>query len=142
MRRLVAVLVAALAMSAGAPLAWGQMSSAGSATHTLSTDTLAAPTGLTASNGPCTAGVNASVTLNWTATASTWADGYEILRALLSGGPYTSVATVSGRSTTTYTDPGLLFLTPYYYVVKATRNSWRSAQTAEASKTTLSILCR
>src|SRR5207302_4254587 len=122
-RGLVGAMVAAALVAASSALAWAAFNSSASASASYATATLAAPTGLTASNGPCTATVNASVTLNWTATTSTWADGYEVLRSLLSGGPYSSVATVSGVSTTTYTDARLLFLTPYYYVVKATKNS-------------------
>jgi hypothetical protein len=141
-RQLVAVLAAALAMSIGAPMAWGQMSSAGSARHLLSTDTLLAPTSPAAANGPCTLGVAASVTVSWTATRSTWADGYVVLGSLLSGGPYTTAATVSGQSTTSVTVTGLAFVTTYYYVVQATKGAWRSPSTAEVSRTTLSPLCR
>jgi hypothetical protein len=58
-----------------------------SASASYATATLAAPTNLSASAGPCVVAVSASVVLGWTATASTWADGYEVLRSLLAGGP-------------------------------------------------------
>ena len=129
-------------MSVGAPMAWGQMSSAGSASQSLSTDTLLAPTNPATADGPCTLGVAASVTVSWTPTASTWADGYVVLGSLLSGGPYTTAATVSGQSASSATVTGLSFATTYYYVVQATKGAWRSPSTAEVSRTTLSPLCR
>lgn len=112
-----------------------------SVSATVSTDTLQPPTNLAAGHGPCTAAVMASITLTWTATASTWADGYEVRASLLSGGPYTAIGTVGGRSTTTFTATGLSFATTYHYVVQATKGNWRSAPTAQVSRTTLSPLC-
>jgi predicted ribosomally synthesized peptide with SipW-like signal peptide len=73
-------------------------------------DALAAPTGLTAVNGP-------TVSLSWAATTSTWASGYRVYRGSTQGGPYSQIAEVVGQSTTTYVD------TPpagtSYYVVGA-----------------------
>jgi hypothetical protein len=112
-----------------------------SASATYATASLAAPTSLSASAGPCVVAVNASVVLGWTATASTWADGYEILRSLLAGGPYVPVAVVSGANTLTYTDATVLFSTTYRYVVRATKVSWRSIVSNEATSTTPAPLC-
>ena len=114
---------------------------AGSASATLATDTLQPPTNPAAAHGPCTLGVAASVTVSWTATVSTWAGGYEIRASLLSGGPYSVVGTVAGRTTTSFTVTGLPFATTYHYVVSATKGNWRSAPTAQVSRTTLSPLC-
>lgn len=111
------------------------------ATGTYSTGTVSPPTSLAAAAGPCTVGVSASIPLTWTASASAWADGYEVQRSLVSGGPYTSVATVSGAGTTTYTDGPLTFSTTYYYVVRTTKAAWRSVASNQASLTTLSLLC-
>lgn len=107
----------------------------------VSTATLAAPASLTASNGTCQPLVSTAVNLSWTATSSTFADGYEIFRSLISGSAYTSIATVSGHGTTTYTDPSPLFATTYYYVVQATKSNWRSPNSNEAAVTTPSTLC-
>lgn len=112
----------------------------GSASATLSTDTLQPPTNPSTSNGPCTVGVAASVTVSWSPTPSTWADGYQVKASLVSGGPYTVVGTV-GRTTTSYTVTGLAFATTYHYVVVATKGQWRSANTTQVSRTTLSPLC-
>ncbi len=108
---------------------------------TISTATLAAPTGPTASNGACVVLIQADVNLSWTATSSTFADGYEIFRSLTSGGPYTSIATVSGHTTTNYTDSTVAFSQAYHYVVQAKKNNWRSANSAQVSVTTPSSLC-
>lgn len=112
-----------------------------SVSATVSTDTLQPPTALAAGHGPCTAAVVASITLTWTATASTWADGYEVRASLVSGGPYTVIGTVTGRDTTTFTATGLAFATSYHYVVRATKGNWRSTPTQQVSRTTLSPLC-
>lgn len=96
-----------------------------SATATVSTDTLAAPTNLTA--GLCLVG---AVTLGWTAT-STWADGYEIRWGTSSGGPYSQGPVTSAVTTQTVT--GLSLLTTHYFVVRAVDGAWRSPYSAERS---------
>ena len=121
--------------------AFASFSSNRSATATYSTAVLAAPTNVTAAAGPCTIAVSSSIKLTWTATTSSWADGYEIARSLLTGGPYTTVGTVSGPNTTTYTDTSTVFATLYHYVVRATKINWRSANSNEATLATLSALC-
>ena len=133
-----AVLTAILAVSS---VALAQLVDTDTAAHTVSTDTLQPPTNPATAHGPCTTGVSASITVSWTATTSTWADGYEILGSLVSGGPYVAVGTVSGVNTTSYTVTNLSFLTTYHYVVKATKGNWRSAATSQVSRTTLSPLC-
>ena len=133
-----AVLTAILATSS---VALAQFVDAGSASQTLSTDTLQPPTNPATAHGPCTPGVSTSITVSWTATPSTWADGYEILGSLIAGGPYTPVGTVNGVNTTSHTITGLTFATTYHYVVKATKGNWRSPPTSEVSRTTLSALC-
>jgi hypothetical protein len=134
-----AVVLAVVLLTAPAALAAFNSSVPASASY--ATNTLAAPTNLAAAAGPCTVAVNPSVALTWTATSSTWADGYEILRSLVAGGPYASIATVSGVNTATYTDSTVLFSTVYRYVVRATKASWRSALSNEASITTPSPAC-
>jgi hypothetical protein len=91
----------------------------------ISANVLAAPTSVTdAGTGP--------ITLNWTATASTFATGTRVLRGTTAGGPYSQIAQVTPRTTTTYVDtppgPGT-----YYYVVQAYYQQWTSANSNEAS---------
>ena len=66
------------------------------------------PAGLTATAG------NALVNLAW--NASLGATNYNVKRSLTNGGPYTTVASVTGTS---YTDTGLANGSNYYYVVSA-----------------------
>jgi fibronectin type 3 domain-containing protein len=105
------------------------------------TATLAAPTGLSAS-ATCQVGLPTTVKVNlsWTATTSTFADGYEVKRST-SGGPFVSIGTVSGGTTTTYSDTTVTYSTSYSYVVTATKNNWRSSNSNTANATTKSSLC-
>lgn len=81
----------------------------------------AAPTGLTVSPG------NAKVYLNWDASSS-GAAGYNVKRATVSGGPYTTVANPAANS---YTDAGVANCSTYYYVVSATNSAGGSTNSSE-----------
>ena len=81
-----------------------------------------APTGVMATPG------NGSVTLSWTAPST--ATGYYVKRATTSGGPYTTVAAITGSS---YLDAGLTNGTTYYYVVSAANTYGEGANSTEAS---------
>ncbi len=135
----VAVFTAVKLLVGGMALA--ALTSTTTVSHSVTTGKLAAPTGLTASNGTCNALSSTRVNLSWTATTSTFADGYEIFRSTTNGGPYTSIATVTGAGTTSYTDATVAFSTTYYYVVQAKRNAWRSPNSNQASVRTPSSLC-
>lgn len=139
-KRRVLVAAGVTAVLATSSVAFAAFTSAQTATTTLGTGVLAPPTNPAAAPGPCTA-LSASITVSWTATTSTWADGYEILGSLVATGPFTPVATVDGVATTSHTVGGLLFATTYHYVVKARKANWRSAPTGVVSHTTLSALC-
>ncbi|MGA2854088.1 MAG: hypothetical protein ABSE90_08165, partial [Verrucomicrobiota bacterium] len=80
------------------------------------------PTGLAA-----TAGIE-QATVTWQPVI--YATTFIVGRATVSGGPYTTVATVRG---TGYLDTGLIGGTTYYYVVSATNSAGRSANTAQVS---------
>src|SRR5688572_15101334 len=121
-----------LALALMAVLAWGGSTIAmpGSATfvdqaqvtgNTLSTDTLSAPTGLSATGG-------ATAALSWTATSDTYASGHRVFRASSSGGPYSQIAQVTPRTNTSYVDsPGN---GTFYYVVRAYFQSWESVNSS------------
>jgi len=83
------------------------------------------PTGLTATPG------NAQVSLSW--SASSGATSYNVKRATVSGGPYTTLA--SDVTSTSYTDPGPTNGTTYYYVVSAVNSVGESANSAQVSAT-------
>ncbi|HET9346540.1 MAG TPA: hypothetical protein VFO05_12650 [Candidatus Limnocylindrales bacterium] len=121
---LVAVLIALAAATAPATLA--RLTDQDGATLTLSTDTLAPPTGLTAT-GPLTA------SLAWTASSDAYAAGYQVLRSATSGSGYALVGTVTPGSATATTDtPGT---GTFYYVLLTYFQSWLSVESNQASVT-------
>jgi fibronectin type 3 domain-containing protein len=85
----------------------------------------AAPTGLTATAG------DAQVSLSW--AASTGATNYNVKRATVSGGPYTTVASALGG--TSFTDTGVTNGVTYFYVATAVGTGGESANSNEASAT-------
>lgn len=118
-----ALSAAAAASTCGLTLFADQESVGG---NTFETDTLEAPSGLTATEG-------AVIDLQWTATPDAYASGYRIYRSDASGGPYTLVAEVTPRTATSYTD------TPpagtYFYVVRAFYEDWESVDSEEVTAT-------
>lgn len=109
--------------------------SPGVGSNAFSTAALQPPTGLSATAG-CQL-LAPKITLTWTATTSTFADGYDVYRSTTNGGPYTQIAHVSGRTTTSYVDAGSLSTnTTYYYVLRATAHGWSSANSGQASAKT------
>jgi len=83
-----------------------------------------APTGLTATAG------DTQVSLSWTAASG--AASYNVKRATVSGGPYTTVASPSGTS---YPNTGLTNGTIYYYVVSAVNAGGESGSSGQVSAT-------
>ncbi len=130
----------AVALAAAAPALAGWSSAADAGSLSVSSASLAAPTGVAAARGACTIRQRTSLTVNvtWTATSSPQATGYTILRATSAAGPFASVGTVGGIGTTAWTDATgqLRFRTTYYYVVEATVQSWTSPDSASGSVTT------
>lgn len=139
--RVVAVCVLVTAVLATTSVAFAAFRSNRTAATTMSAATLQPATNPAVAHGPCTSGLSTSLTVSWTPTTSTWADGYEVAGSLLAGGPFVTVGTVAGASSSSYTVTGLAFGTTYYYVVKATKNNWRSTATTPVSRTTRSALC-
>ena len=87
-----------------------------------------APTGLSATAG------NTQVSLTW--NVSSGATSYNVKRATVSGGPYTTTAS---PATTNYTDTGLSNGTNYYYVVSAVNSFGESTNSVEVSATPLAL---
>jgi hypothetical protein len=103
---------------------------------TITADTLNPPTNLQCAGLPsCTVTFLTKPTLTWTATPDTYATGYQVWRSTTSGSGYTQVASVTPRTTTTWTDTTVAALTTYYYVVRAVANSWTSVFTSQVSAT-------
>jgi arabinoxylan arabinofuranohydrolase len=86
----------------------------------------APPNGLTA-----TALSASQINLGWTTSAG--ATSYNLKRATVSGGPYT---TLTNCSATGFMDTGLAAGTPYYYAVSALNAGGESANSSQASATT------
>lgn len=99
--------------------------------NTFSTTTIQPPAGLSATPG-CQ-GPTPKVDLGWTASISAFADGYDVLRGVTPGGPYTPLAHVAGASTTTYRDETVAAALTYHYVVRATAGAWVSVDSNEAT---------
>jgi hypothetical protein len=87
-----------------------------------------APTNLIATAG------DAEVTLNW--GASPGATNYRIKRSLVSGGPYTAIAT---NASVSFTNSGLSNGVIYYYVVSAQNSGGESPDSLPASARPVSL---
>jgi hypothetical protein len=96
-------------------------------TAALSTDTLNPPTSLAATDGT-------SALLTWVATPDTYAAGYELQRAMVSGGPYALVSTITPRTTVTASDTPASSGT-YYYILQSVFQNWRSVDSNQTSAT-------
>ncbi len=84
-----------------------------------------APTGVVATEG------NQAICLVWDAT--TGANNYNVKRALVTGGPYTTIA--SSITATDYMDSGLTNGTAYFYVVSAVNGGGERPDSAEVTGT-------
>ncbi len=123
---LAAILLASTFLAATPRFSLARFTDTATSTGSLASDTLAAPTSLAATGGT-------SVTLTWTPTVDTYATGYTVLRGSASGGPYTSVGSVTPRTAATTTDsPGA---GTWYYVLRSVYQSWTSADSNQASAT-------
>jgi autotransporter-associated beta strand protein len=76
---------------------------------------------------PVVTSKNGSVDLVWDTASG--AASYNVKRATISGGPYTTIANVTSNS---YTDVNVTNGSPYYYVIAALGASKESANSAEA----------
>lgn len=129
-----AVLVGLVALPPAAGPAGAAWVSASSGTASAVADTPAPPTSPAAS---CDVLLSAAVTVTWSASPTPWVTGYEVRWGTTSGGPYpNSSGVVTGL---TYTTPQL-GLGTYYFVVYSAKEAWRSAPTAEVSKTIVTVL--
>ncbi len=74
-------------------------------------------------------GSNHSVTLSWTWSqgAGDPATGFHVQRASVSGGPYTTVGTLSSPTSMSYVDSSVLGGQTYFYVVTAFNSGGDSA---------------
>jgi len=76
--------------------------------------------------------ITSSLVVSW--QPANTADSYTVKRSLVSGGPYTAIAT--GITAETYIDNTVAPKTTYYYVVDAVNTIGTSPDSAEAQGTT------
>lgn len=119
---LVAVLVGI--GGAAAPTTLARLTGQDTSTYSISTDTLAPPTGL-AVTGPT------SASLTWTASNDAYAAGYQVLRSTTSGSGYALVSTVTPGSATSTTDSPASGA--FYYVLRSYFQNWISVDSNEAA---------
>jgi len=86
-----------------------------------------APTGLVATAG------SSAVFLDWTTPTPSTAQGYNVLRATTSGGPYTLVSSWNASTYPHFTDNTVVNGTTYYYVVAATNQAGTGPNSAEVA---------
>ena len=115
-----------IAVASGSASTLAAFTDTDAATSSITADTLAPPTGLAATGG-------AAVGLTWTPTVDLYATGYSVWRASTSGGPYTSVGSVTPRTAATTTDAPAVGT--WFYVLRSTAGSWSSLDSNQASAT-------
>ena len=125
--RRLAILGAALVVLLAIPgqVSLARLSDSATSTGSTGTDTLDPPTSLAGTGGT-------AASLTWTATVDTYATGYDLQRATVSGGPYAVVASITPRTTVGTTDTPSASGT-YYYVLRSVFQSWTSANSNQAS---------
>ncbi len=110
-----------------------------SVSQTIAADVLEPPLTVRCSGGllVCTAGLLARPVLTWTPTVDTYATGYTIHRSTTSGSGYVQIASIAGRTTSTWTDntTGLSTASTYFYVVRAAAPVWTSANSNQVMVT-------
>ena len=135
---LVAIVAGCLALASSGGTSLALATDQETVASTVTADTLDPPTDLVCNGiAPCTIPSITDPVLTWTATPDAYASGYDILRSTTSGSGYAVIASVSGRTTTTYTDTTVAPLTTYYYVVRAVAGAWTSANSDQVQVTVL-----
>jgi len=124
LKRVVSAVLTVLALSIALACGGSSSSNGGGSQPTVP----AAPAGVTATPG------NLQVSLSW--SASSGATGYYVNRSVVTGGPYTKIATQAG---TAYVDPSLTNGTTYYYVVAAYDSAGASANSTQVSATPVGV---
>lgn len=94
---------------------------------------LAAPSGTAASPDA----LICKITVTWTATPTAWASGHRVERSTSADGTYSTIATVTPASTTSYADEDAALKAGlyYYYRVRAVYSgtTWVSTPSSSAS---------
>ena len=132
-RELIPVAVAVLAVGTATVIGSGVLATftgPAAATATYASGKLVAPTSLA-----CQWTASTNVKLTWTDASPTFTTGYSYLRGTASGGPYSSIGTTVGESSTTGNDTSPGAPTVHYYVTVATHGAWTSANSNQVVST-------
>jgi hypothetical protein len=132
-RRIGYVFVLSVLLFAIPAIAQARFTSAVTGATSVSTDTLAPPTG--ASAAKACGFLNPQAQVTWTATADQYATGYVITRT---GGGSSSTTTVTGRTTTSAT-VAIAFGTATTFTVTTTYRNWTSVATASTASVTCGL---
>lgn len=133
-----AATVVALAVSASVlagAVAVAAYGDGASASATMSTATLAPPSGLSVTTACVGLLQGSKATLSWTATPSTFAEGYTLERRR--GATLETTVTITPRTTTSYVDSPLSNNTSYTWTLWATAHSWTSTAVSVSGTTPL-----
>jgi eukaryotic-like serine/threonine-protein kinase len=93
-----------------------------------------APADLTAT-GSCEGLLDSRIRLAWSSIPAPFADGYEIYRSEISGGPYDRVGYVASRDRTTFIDHDTSLGETYFYVVRSTSGKRSGPPSGQAQAT-------
>jgi hypothetical protein len=121
---LAVAVVAGAGVAFAAPAAWASLQDDATATSQFTADVLQPPSGLSGKASCGTLGYQLDLT--WTASPTTWIDGYDVALATTPGGPY-EIAPIEGGQdpmATSRTVGGLQPATDYYVVVQSTKGGW------------------
>jgi hypothetical protein len=126
------LVVAALTFGLAVPASAG-FATTTKAAHTLSSGTLQPAAGLSVTTGCSLLILGPKADLSWTATPSTFAEGYKVER--WRGTTLDTTTTVTPRTTTSLTQTGLRTDTTYTWRVYAYHQLWTSTQISATKST-------
>lgn len=126
------VLVAMMAQGVALERSSGLFGFNGANANVLSTATVEPPPSVSVVNPQQT-----ELDVTWTASPTVGVTGYQVYRSSDPGGPYAALGGSVGAGTLGITDSGLDPATDYFYVVQAIAGTWVSADSMEATGTTL-----
>lgn len=116
-------LIVAAVLAAPPPMTLASFTASGATAATFRAVQLQPPTAVTAVGGT-------SAALSWTASPSSAASGYRLLRTATSGSGYTQIATITPVTATSAVDaPGA---GTWYYVLQTYARTWTSANSNQA----------
>ncbi len=103
--------------------------------ETVSSGSVAAPTGVASAQVNCRVNKSPEVTVTWTASSSGYITSYEVERSTSINGSYMALGSVSASKTSFTDSESLGYSTTYYYRVSAAYRSWSAPSSVSSLKT-------